>query len=139
MGRSLKHLVSAFAPFAEHHRTSRRGQLKSLCEYAKSLLLQQLPRLHSIHGSGKPVVIFTDGAWENGEATAGAVLVNDDRRLAFAISVPQILIDHWLKHAGTQIISQIELWALIAEMASTRTFARSQSHGLTMSRPGFVR
>ena len=114
MGRSLKHLVSAFAPFAEHHRTSRRGQLKSLCEYAKSLLLQQLPRLHSIHGSGKPVVIFTDGAWENGEATAGAVLVNDDRRLAFAISVPQILIDHWLKHAGTQIISQIELWALIA-------------------------
>ena len=63
---------------------------------------------------GKPVVIFTDGAWEDGEATAGAVLVKDELRSAFAINVPKILIDHWLKHAGTQIISQIELWALVA-------------------------
>ena len=114
MGRGLKHLVSAFAPFAESQKAARTDQLKNLCAYAKALLHKQLPRLHSINWSGNPVLIFTDGAWEDGKATAGAVLVKDEIRLALAIEVPKILIDHWLKHAGSQIISQIELWALVA-------------------------
>ena len=34
-------------------------------------------------------------------------------RFAFTIEVPQRLVSHWLDKAGEQIISQIELWALV--------------------------
>ena len=30
------------------------------------------------------------------------------------VAVPDILVEHWTRHAGDQIISQIELWTLLA-------------------------
>ena len=77
------------------------------------MLLEQRPRVHSVLNEGRPIVVFTDGAWESGAATAGAVLIDGDVRLALKLDVPQDLVDHWLACAGDQIISQVELWGLV--------------------------
>eukprot|EP00435_Cladocopium_sp_Y103_P033666 s1851_g8.t1 len=113
-GKSLKHLVSAFMPFADRPGTNKSGELTALCEYAKLMLTSLAPRKHSVLGSKIPVLIFTDGAWENDIASAGAVIIDGSDRLGCEIKVPKSLVDHWLENAGDQISSQIELWALVA-------------------------
>ena len=122
LGKSLKHLISAFGQFAESPKPKSHGSLKDLCNYTKQMLIRMRPRLHSLDSPIEHVAIFTDGAWEDDRATAGAVLVDGNRRLAFKIVVPQVLIDHWVEHAGDQIISQIELWALLALRWHQREF-----------------
>ena len=112
-GKSLKHLVSAFVPMVGERTPSGAQLLKSLCDYSQFMINNLPPRRHEVHGNTKPVIIFTDGAWEQGRASAGAVVVDGDDRFAFTIEVPQRLVSHWLDKAGEQIISQTELWALV--------------------------
>ena len=125
MGRGLKHLVSAFMPFAEGHHTRNQDELVSLCAYAKLMLQGQKPRVHSLADTSLPILIFTDGAYENGLATAGAVVIDGPLRMAYVVTVPEALIKLWTRVAGEQIISQVELWALV----SVRWCLRKQLHG----------
>ena len=113
-GKALKHLAAAFMPYADRVSLSKSGELQDLCAYAKSMLTSLGPRTHSTTGERRPILLFTDGAWEDGQASAGAILVDGDFRIGCTITVPDVLVAHWLKHAGEQIISQIELWALVA-------------------------
>ena len=114
MGRGLKHLVSAFMPIADGQRFASPDELASLCSYAKAMLCEQKPRVHTISEPCQPVLIFTDGANENGVATAAAVVITGSSRLAYVVTVPQALVELWIKTAGDQIISQVELWALVS-------------------------
>ena len=125
MGRGLKHLISAFMPFAEGQRTQTPDELVHLCTYAKLMLQSQKPRVHSLGDARSPILIFTDGAYENGVATAGAVVIDGPSRMAFVVSVPDALVKLWTRVAGEQIISQVELWALV----SVRWCLRKQLHG----------
>ena len=125
MGRGLKHLVSAFMPFTEGHRVAHADELVALCAYARTMLQSQRPREHSLTVTTRPVLIFTDGAYENGVATAGAVVVDGPMRLAYVIKVPESLVKLWTKVAGEQIISQVEMWALV----SVRWCLRKLLHG----------
>ena len=47
-------------------------------------------------------------------ASAGAVILDGDIRACYPVAVPDELVQHWLATAGEQIISQIELWALVS-------------------------
>ena len=125
MGRGLKHFVSTFMPFVEGQRTQTPGELVNLCNYAKLMLQGQKPRAHPLGDARSPVLIFTDGAYENGVATAGAVVIDGPSRMAFVVKVPEVLIKLWIRVAGEQIISQVELWALV----SVRWCLRKQLHG----------
>ena len=125
MGRGLKHLVSAFMPFTEGHRVAHADELVALCAYARTMLQSQRPREHSLTVTTRPVLIFTDGAYENGVATAGAVIVDGPMRLAYVIKVPESLVKLWIKVAGEQIISQVEMWALV----TVRWCLRKLLHG----------
>jgi len=113
MGRGLKHLVSAFMPFADGQRVANPDELASLCSYARAMLLGQKPRVRTMSEPCQPVLIFTDGAYEDA-ATAGAVVIDGSSRLAYVVAVPQALVELWNKVAGDQIISQVELWALVS-------------------------
>ena len=113
-GKALKHLVAAFMPYADRVSHSKSVELQDLCAYAKAMLTSLGPRTHSIMGDRRPILLFTDGAWEDGQASAGAILVDGNVRIGCIITVPDVLVAHWLKHAGEQIISQIELCALVA-------------------------
>ena len=114
MGKTLEHLVSAFYPFAESGKTANQDNLRQLCRYAKQMLISQQPRVYSLHTPSTPILVFTDGAWESGVATAGAVVIDGDSRIAFSITVPELLVDHWTQYVGDQIIQQVELWGLLA-------------------------
>ena len=124
MGKGLKHLFSAFMQFTDGMQSKNSEELKCLCAYAKSMLLGQQPRVHSLSAPCQPVLVFTDGAYENGIASAGAVVVDGNSRVAYEIAVPKDLVDHWVKFAVEQIILQIELWALL----SIRWCLRRQLH-----------
>ena len=113
-GKSLKHLVSAFMPYAERTGSGKSQELRALCAYAKLMLSSLAPRQHTVLGNRSPILIFMDGAWESGVATAGAVIIDGSERIACDIKVPDKLVAHWLEHAGEQTICQIELWALLA-------------------------
>ena len=112
-GRSLKHLVSAFVPLTGERLASSRSTLTSLCAYAKAMISTLSSRKHDVNGAVNPVVIFTNGAWEQEQASAGAVIIDGKFRKAYVVSVPGSLVSHWLEEAGDQIISQIELWAFV--------------------------
>lgn len=112
-GRSLKHLVSAFLPFSNIMSIGQGDQLGQLCHFTQELLKTMSPRTHSLQNAESHICVFTDGAWENGSATAGAVVIAGACKVAFTVSVPRFLIDHWLEVVGEQIISQIELWAAL--------------------------
>ena len=64
----------------------------------------------------RPFLLFTDGAWEAGFATAGLLLYNPDTRelIVWEIEVPEKLTQLWLKEVGQQLICQMELYAYLA-------------------------
>lgn len=70
-GRALKHLVSAFVPLVGDRSSSGVRLLKSLRDYSQLMINILSPRCHEVQGNTKPIVIFTDGAWEQERASAG--------------------------------------------------------------------
>ena len=112
--RSLRHLVSAFYPLAES--VQEQSDVVKLCRYTIAVLKALGPRVHKLSDKKQPVIIFTDAAWEDSQATAGLVLCDpiNGLRLCRQIVVPKCLVDHWTKDGTEQIISQIELFALLA-------------------------
>ena len=112
--RSLRHLVSAFHPMADSGRSA--AELKQLCLYTISVLRALGPRTHKLTDEKRVVTIFTDAAWENGKASAGLVICDEVHNLRHCreIVVPQCLVEHWQGEGSEQIISQVELFALIA-------------------------
>ena len=52
-------------------------------------MITNLPsRRRDVNAVVRPVVVFTDGAWEQGNATAGAVIIDGSERQAHSILVP---------------------------------------------------
>ena len=112
--RALRHLVSAFLPLAEQR--NRGVAVTKLCQYAADLLRALGPRIHKLTDEKRPIAIFTDAAWENEQATAGLVICDPVHGLRHCrqIVVPISLVDHWRADGQEQIISQVELFALVA-------------------------
>jgi hypothetical protein len=61
-------------------------------------------------------VVFSDGAFENAVATWGFFLVDtaDNSRFVAGGQVPQHLVQFWISTVGEQIITQVELFAVLA-------------------------
>ena len=110
----LKPFVSEFARVAKG--TSGDHELLRLCNFVKVLLRDLPPRSYTMSKHDSPVLIFTDAAFENGVGSAGYILVDrmTATRSCGEIHIPQTLMNHWLELAGSQIISQLELYALLA-------------------------
>ena len=64
------------------------------------------------------IKLFTDGAWDNKVAGAGAVLQYsaDEGPLVAEVVVPPCLVDHWARHGSTQLISQLELFPVLVSL-----------------------
>ncbi len=112
--RSLRHLVSAFYPLAGSGQNA--DVLTKLCRYTISVLKALGPRSHKLIDEKRPVIVFTDAAWENEMATTGLVLCDPRNNLRHCrqIVVPDQLGAHWRDDGREQIISQVELFALLA-------------------------
>ena len=115
ISKALQFLVAAFGRLADIPRALIADDLKLLCNMAINLLTALPPRRFKAGSMSDPLLTFTDGAWESGRAGAGAVIYDPCCSCAccFEIEVPEELVQLWVQETGEQIISQIELFALI--------------------------
>ena len=122
--RSLRHLVSAFLPLADV--LDKPDEVAQLCRYATSVLRALGPREHGLQDEKQPIVIFTDAAWEHESASAGLVICDpiSGTRHCRAIGVPDKLVEHWRQGGIDQVISQAELFALLAVRYGYRDLMR---------------
>ena len=86
------------------------------CDYALKSLADCRPRILEASAVQSPILIFTDGAWENRTASLGAVVIDtwDGSSQVLHGLLPDVLRDVWLKEVGDQLICQIELYAMVA-------------------------
>ena len=66
------------------------------------------------------IKLFTDGAWDDGVAGAGAVLQSTagGAPLVAEIQVPEPLLSHWAREGRVQLISQLELFPVLVALAT---------------------
>ena len=114
--RALHFLVSSFARLADIPKSLIKGDLHLLCSLAINMLEAMPPRTFKANTMKNPLLTFTDGAWEDGKASAGAVIFDPDcnKISCFEIAVPNELVKLWISETGDQIISQIEMFAMLA-------------------------
>ena len=89
--------------------------VKSFCDYAKTMLLAAKPKELKSGVEKRPVLIFTDGCWEKGFAGIGAVILDTSKgsRMVCSGVVPQALLEKWKQMVGEYVICQIELYVLV--------------------------
>lgn len=96
-------------------------------DFLRSHLLTAVPRKISACDSSRNLLIFSDGSFEKGRGDWGFVVydASDGTTEVAGSSVPQNLINHWLKVVGDQVITQVELYAVLA----ARTFLGGRTSG----------
>ena len=115
-GKHLFQVCAEIVNFMSASAVSRRANVADFCDYATKMLDQSRPRSISSRGEKRPILVFTDGAWEAGVSGLGAVLLDcaSGERHVLAGEVPETLLTHWRQLVGEQLICQIELYALVA-------------------------
>lgn len=90
-------------------------QLVSFVDYATTILSQCRPRTLQVGREVRPILVFTDGAWENNHSGLGVVLIDtaSNYRVVLGGQVPRRLLEHWSALVGEQLIAQIELFAVL--------------------------
>ena len=93
----------------------KRQDVVSFCDYAIAMLQSAKPRRLSTGSERRPILIFTDGCWEQGFAGIGAVIIDLalDKRLVCKGTVPAELLDKWKVAIGDHLICQIELYVMV--------------------------
>lgn len=95
VSKALWFLVSSFARLPDIPRSLGSGDLQRLCDLAVTMLKAMPPRQYQSESFRTPFLIFTDGAWEDGRASGGAVTYNPQtgESKVFAVEIPSKLID----------------------------------------------
>ena len=105
-------------------------ELLVVCSYAIAILRVAKPRTITLNEDPRPVVLFTDGAWEPGAtcpAGAGMVLIDPvtGLRVVHEICIPDKILFSWKAKGKAQLIAELELLALvIAFRESSAVFRR---------------
>ena len=119
LGSPMKPAMQFFSKIANQGWSDElRPELAVSCLYAKSVLMHEEPRSINIHGEQRPILVFTDGAWEptsQHPAGAGVVLVDpvSGTRVAHEVVVPSELIEHWKSMGKAQLIAELELLPVV--------------------------
>ena len=111
-------LGSALKPLAERVYNlgdSRNERLDDLLMMAQCIIPRMVPRTVRAASESRPCVVYTDGAFEDGEGAWGAImfdLANESRVLMHGV-VPAALAEAWIRMAGEQVICDIEAFAFL--------------------------
>ena len=126
-GKPFKLMMRALTRVIAHDSPSPKT-LSTVCRHAMSLLQAASPRLINCFQDISPVIhIWTDGSWEDEIAGIGAVVldVSTGQGRVFQGVVPKELTAKWTNEVGSQIICEVELFALV----SVRSFLQNMLHG----------
>ena len=115
-GKHLHQVCAEVMALGSGAANRRLRDLTDFCDYATSALNSSKPRVLSAFSERRPVLIFTDGAWENQIAGIGAAVIDlaTKQRWVLAGRVPQVLLDRWQNLVGDQLICQVELYVMVA-------------------------
>ena len=115
LSKSLKFLLGKFDAAAKASSHNKAANVRRLCELTKAVLTSIPPRCFRASAMGKPHLLFTDGAWEDGRASAGLVFF-DSSRLELTVQeilVPKNVLEAWEASVGEELICQIEMYAFM--------------------------
>ncbi|CAE7332461.1 unnamed protein product, partial [Symbiodinium sp. CCMP2456] len=120
---SLHGLINFAGPFLGNT-----SELKQACALALDVIAQCRPKRCPASIS-PPIVLYTDGAYEKGIGTWGAVLIDQPSgaRWAFGGTVDSSLVAHWKREAGEQVICQVEAFALAIVLYGIRGSVKGRS------------
>lgn len=111
LGRALKrpmHVLSSASSWKDSH-----SKVRAFCDNTVACIKRLKPRYISVLANTVPILIYTDGAYENGVASWGAVVIDHYSSLAIVHhgKIPTEILDHWRTTVGQQLICQVELVA----------------------------
>ena len=91
------------------------AQLASLCELAEAMLRSTPPRRVAMRHWQEPILLFSDGALEDGIPSAGTLMFDPitARCEAVAFETPCELVDVWSLATAGHYICQLEAWAVL--------------------------
>ncbi|OLP75775.1 hypothetical protein AK812_SmicGene44377 [Symbiodinium microadriaticum] len=114
-GRALKMLQRALGSFIREPEVRTAADLRALCEFGIKLLENCKPQVFGCRGPERPVLIFTDAAYEKGVASYGVVLVDPftSSRLVGGGKIAPALVDFWKLDSPDQVIGQAEAFAVV--------------------------
>lgn len=127
MGQSLKIAARAFAFLSSEKRCFNKRALQDLCMWTNDLLTTLKPKDIHPGGTDKPVVIFTDAAYDDDVATWGVVLLDSETGLRTAAGglIPDKLVRAWRGFGVEQVITLAEAYAvLLARIMFRETLVR---------------
>jgi hypothetical protein len=117
IGKSFRPVIAILQNFAvSGNKSSDATELvKTALLTLRETFAHSKPRVFSVKDETKPVIIFTDGSFEEGRALVGAVVidVHSNTRLVFDGSVHEHILKTWYDTVGSQLITQIELWPVL--------------------------
>ena len=92
-----------------------RSEVASFCDYAIAMLRAAVPRRIDVRFEQRPILVFTDGSWEQNFAGIGAVLIDlaSGEKLVCRGVVPDPLLQCWKSMVGEHVICQIELYVMV--------------------------
>ena len=114
MGNHLKLASHSLARWSSGEKVSL-DSLNSLCDFLGVVLEGAMPRHIELLDCELPLIIYTDGAFENDVGSWGVAIYDplEKRGRVFGGIVPKVLTDFWLKKVGKQIICEVEFFAIL--------------------------
>ena len=120
-GRSLKHLCYDLLEFLEWRGEVAFDRLQDLADRTRAILNNTPPRVLSCMFVPEPILVWTDGSWEDGVAGIGACIWDPLVKVGKVLSgfVPSWALDSWrsdFDHSDKepQLICHIELFVIVA-------------------------
>ena len=123
LGHSLKPATHSLSKWMAGNNPTA-AATNELCALIEFLVQAARPRVVSLQKDMRPIVVYTDGAFEDKLGSWGALVLDPltGERLVFHGAVPQVLLDHWLETVGDQVICEVEMYAYLC----VRWFFRRQ-------------
>ena len=93
-GRHLFQVCAEVMALGSGHSKGSRRNLKDFCQYAAQALSSCKPRRLVANSERRPILVFTDGSWEDGHAGLGAAIVDTADGSSWVMSgqVPEALL-----------------------------------------------
>ena len=113
LGHALKPATRMFSDISCGRIAHGSAFIKHACNMVHQVASFAKPRVLSSADSRKPIILYTDGSYEDSLGRWGAFLIDceDGSSHVLQEKVPSKLVEKWVQLVGKQIICEIELFA----------------------------
>ena len=128
IGSELKPVMSLVSSIAtEGWHDPRKEELTIAAAYMLRVLAHAEWKLVDIGDELRPVLVFSDGAWEPGATKsdgAGLALIDPvaGARVVHHVVIPPKLLEFWTASGKKQVITELELWPVVVGVQNLASF-----------------